>query len=101
MGGDQGANAARISNNFGIGYELFSVRSGRGALPVHRLGSAPDTTIDGVRKEASATLDKAFGEDGKTKRENIKKLQEAILNAWSKDGPSVRALKEFINISLV
>jgi len=90
---DQGSNAAHISGNLDIGYELFEIRSGPGLLPVYRLGRAPVGTVDAVRAEAAATLDKAFGEDGKRKRANVKKLQESVLSAWSADGPSTRELQ--------
>ncbi len=87
-------NAAHICGNLDIGYELFEIRSGSGLLPIHRLQDrAPTGTVEAVRKEAAITLDQAFGEDGKRKRANVRRLQESVLNAWSADGSSTRELQ--------
>lgn len=90
---DQGTNAASFSSESDIGYELFEVRTGPGLLPVHRLGRAPTGTIEAIRAEAVATLDKAFGEDGKRKRANIEKMREKISNVWSPGGSCTRELQ--------
>jgi len=96
---DQGANAAHVTVNLDIGYELFEVRSGYGLLPIHRLGGqTPVATIAAVREEASAILDNAFGEDGKQKRANIERLRKNVLDAWADDGPSTRELQALIQV---
>jgi len=97
---DQGTNAAHLTVNLGLGYELFEVRTGPGLRPVHRLGKAPVGTLEAVREEASATLDKAFGEDGKAKRANVEKLRECVLNAWEEGGPSRGELQAFVDADM-
>ncbi len=100
--GDQALNAAHITVNLEIGYELFEVRSGTGLLPIHRLGGqTPTATVEAVREEASTILDKAFGEDGKVKRANIEKLQKSLLSAWAEDGPATRELQAVADMLIV
>ena len=73
---DQPMNAAYISSVHNLGYELFEVRSGYGTLPIARLNDyAPVATVDAVRNEFSEVLQKAFGDDGKEKRKNVKEIQ--------------------------
>lgn len=85
---DQSLNAANLTVNHNIAYELFEVRTGHGLRPVHRLGRAPNGTLDSIQEEASTVLEKAFGEDGKQKRANIKTLQRMMLDAQSDDASS-------------
>ena len=48
--GDQPYIALHASANLNVAYELFEVRSGPGRGPVHRLGRAPEGTVDAVRR---------------------------------------------------
>lgn len=66
--------------------------------PIHRLGRAPIGTIEAVREEADRVLEQAFGEDGATKRANMKKLQAEILNVWNEGGPARRDLLRFLSV---
>lgn len=94
---DQGLNAAHLTRNLDAGYELFEVRTGDGLKPVYHLqGKTPTGTVESVKEEASAILDKAYGEDGEKKRANVKSLQEKILNVWSDDGTSTKELKALV-----
>ena len=98
-GADQPANAARLSSKLNVAYELFEVRTGEFASkPIHRLGRAPIGTIEAVREEADRVLEQAFGEDGDTKRANMKKLQAEILNVWNEGGPARRDLLRFLSV---
>lgn len=97
FGADQPSNAARLSSELNVGYELFEVRTGPyTSKPIHRLGRPPIGTIEAVRDEALAVLDKAFGEDGARKRANMKKLQEEVIGAWEEGGRARRDLHRFI-----
>ena len=87
-------NAAHLTTNLDVAYELIEVRTGeRGLQPIHRLGRAPVGTVQAVREEATLVLDKAFGEDGESKRANILKLREQVLTAWDVGGSGHRDLK--------
>lgn len=59
-----------MSETLNVAYELVEVRTGKGLLPLYRTGKAPIATVDAVRDEARRVLENAWGEDGKTKREN-------------------------------
>ena len=72
-----------------IAYELFEVRTGEhGLKPIHRIKRAPVGTVNAVREEAAAILDKAFGDDGARKRVKINQLREKVLAAWDENGSS-------------
>lgn len=83
---DQPANAVHLSVNLEVAYELMEIRTASGLKPIHRTGKAPLGTLDAIRNEARDVLDKAFGEDGARKRENVVKLKEQIDAAWSPGG---------------
>ncbi|KAK7681776.1 hypothetical protein QCA50_015123 [Cerrena zonata] len=95
--GDQPTNAARLSFVLDVAYELFEVRTEPyGLKPILRNGKTPIGTVEAIREEACSVLGNAFGEDGVRKRANIKKLQEAVLNTWSENGPARRDLRRFV-----
>lgn len=82
--------------NHEVAYELLEVRTGNGLKPIYRTGKAPANTLDALRAEAHEIFDKAFGEDGAKKRENIKKLQQKVNTAWDEDGPAHREMKNLL-----
>jgi len=94
---DQGINAAHLTVNLDVAYELFEVRTGHGLKPIYHTGKAPVNTPEALREEASDVLTKAFGEDGETKRANMKKLQEKVLTSWESGGPSEVELKRLVD----
>ncbi len=83
---DQPTNAAHLSYNLDVAYELVEVRTGLGLKPILRTGRVPIGTIEAVREEATSVLDNAFLADGERKRANIKKLRDAVLASWAEDG---------------
>ncbi|TFY68832.1 hypothetical protein EVJ58_g776 [Rhodofomes roseus] len=93
---DQPLNSLHLTQNLGVAYELFNVRTGSGLRPVHRLGKAPEGTPDSVKEEAREVLSLAFGEDGKRKREKMQALQQKVLDARSKQGASTRDIQAFL-----
>jgi len=98
---DQPLNSTNLTVNHHVAYELFEVRTGHGLRPVHRLGRSPEGTTYAIREEASAILEKAFGENGKQKRANMKILQKQVLGARLKDATSnqdLRALVESFSV---
>ncbi|KAI0071139.1 UDP-Glycosyltransferase/glycogen phosphorylase [Panus rudis PR-1116 ss-1] len=94
---DQPLNAARLSINLNVAYELLEVRTGdKGLRPLYRTGKAPRGTIEAVREEAGAILDNAFGSDGKTKRANIERLRDEVLSAWGENGSAKRDMEKLV-----
>ena len=86
---DQPFNAARLADVLDVAYELYEVRTGLlGLKPIFRNGKVPVGTIEAVREEAARVLEDAFFGDGKRKRENLKKLREAVLGSWTDGGSS-------------
>ena len=51
---------------------------------------------EAVLDEANEVLEKAFGEDGKMKREKTREMWKAILNGWDEGGSSRRDLQRFV-----
>ena len=94
---DQPLNTIHLTENLDVAYELLEVRTGDGLRPIYRTGRAPTGTLEAVRTEASAVLEKAFGEDGWRKRENIRKLREVALGLWNEDGEARVAAKELLS----
>ncbi|KAJ3554094.1 hypothetical protein NM688_g3283 [Phlebia brevispora] len=94
---DQPVNTMYLTENLGVAYELFEVRTGHGLKPICRNGKTPTGTLDAVRQEANQVLDQAFSEDGVGKRAKVKKLQESFAQAWEEQGPSQLALERFID----
>ncbi|CAL1707824.1 unnamed protein product [Somion occarium] len=94
---DQPTMAAQLCETHGIAYELFEVGTEPwGLKELHRTGKAPTGTLDAVREEARFVLDKAFGEDGASKRANMKPLQDAVSKTWEQGGPARRDLERLV-----
>ena len=74
------------------------MRTGENGLkPLHRLGRAPVGTLDAVRDEARAVLEKAFGEDGAKKRARLQVLRKSVLGEWDDGGASRRDVTAFLD----
>ena len=89
---DQPLNAVHLTSS-DVAYEVFNGRTGPGLRPIHRLGKAPEGTLDALREEAREILCKAFGEDGRRKRESLHALQRKVLEARSAQGSSTRQVQ--------
>ncbi len=83
---DQPINAAHLSHNLDVAYELIEVRNGLGLKPILRSGRTPVGSIEAVREEAASVLENAFNTDGERKRANLKRLREAVLASLEKGG---------------
>ncbi|EKM59462.1 glycosyltransferase family 1 protein [Phanerochaete carnosa HHB-10118-sp] len=95
---DQPVDTLLLTENLGVAYELTEVRSGSwGLKPVYRTGKAPTATLDAVRAEANAVLDKAFSEDGAEKRANTQKLKNMSSEQWKEGGPSRIAAQQLLD----
>ncbi|EMD34231.1 glycosyltransferase family 1 protein [Gelatoporia subvermispora B] len=93
---DQPTNAAHLSNDLNVAYELLEVRSGLGLRPIFRTGKAPTGTVESVRAEAQELFGKAFEEDGAEKRANALKMKEAFARCWEEGGSSEKELRRLV-----
>ena len=88
-----------VSISHNAGYELFEVRNGDGLKPIHRLGgNSPIGTVEAVRKEAREVFTRAFGEDGRTKRENAQRMSKAFARFWEEGGDGWEELKTLTSV---
>ncbi|OCH87260.1 UDP-Glycosyltransferase/glycogen phosphorylase [Obba rivulosa] len=94
---DQPTNVVHLSDNLNIAYKLLEVRSGLGFKPIFRSGNAPIGTVEAVCVETSEVLDKTFGEDGATKRENARKMKEVFACCWDVAGSSEKDLHRLVS----
>ncbi|CDO75308.1 hypothetical protein BN946_scf184512.g1 [Trametes cinnabarina] len=76
---DQPVNAAYLSEDLRIGFELMEVRAGTGAGPVRRLGDKKlEGTAEAVRGELRQVLARAFGEEGEEMRKRMEGVRRAL-----------------------
>ncbi|EJF59052.1 UDP-Glycosyltransferase/glycogen phosphorylase [Dichomitus squalens LYAD-421 SS1] len=94
---DQPLNATYLSEDLDVAYELIEVRNGTGACKIFRNGRVPIATIDAVKAEMGEILDRAFGEDGRRKRENLQRLRKTLQEAWSEHGVARREVEAFLD----
>ncbi|KAL0570335.1 hypothetical protein V5O48_011632 [Marasmius crinis-equi] len=97
--GDQPMNAALMAEKHQAGFELFSVRGGKGAnRPARFADGQPDPlfTIDAVREEFKNVLKKMKGKEGDVVRRNVEKLSDEIGTLWNEDGESRKQLDAFL-----
>ncbi len=80
-----------------IGYELLEVRTGSGLKPMYRTGFIPKNTVDALKAEAREVLTKAFGADGKEKRERLEEVRKGVTGAWEEGGSSWRDASAFLD----
>ena len=88
-----------IADVHNLGYELYNVRNGFGTRPIHRKSDwAPPCTIEAVREEFLDVLKRALGEDGKQKRENVKKMRQQIEDSWKPGGEGWKEVDKFFEV---
>ena len=97
FGADQPANAVNLTDNHDVAFELLEIRSGNGLKPIYRTGKTPVGSLEAVRAEAHEVLDKAFGEDGARKRENVLRLKEKMALALEKDGSAYLQMQALLD----
>ncbi|GJJ13424.1 hypothetical protein Clacol_007678 [Clathrus columnatus] len=101
LSAEQPGNAAYITLVLGIAYEIVEGRSGPGLKPMYR-GIQPQGTLEALEKEAHGILDKAFGDDGKKKRENIRVLRDKVRAGLVEGGDSfvdfARLVRDYIRV---
>ncbi|KAI0323798.1 UDP-Glycosyltransferase/glycogen phosphorylase [Cubamyces sp. BRFM 1775] len=82
---DQEPNAAHLTDNLDIAYELLEVRNGAGLGPIFRTGRKLVGTVDAVREELKDVLVRAFGADGEAKRQRLLGVRAKLGEAWAED----------------
>ena len=90
-------NATYLSEDLEVAYELIEVRNGTGAGKIYRNGRVPIATVDAVKAEMNEVLDRAFGDDGKRKRQNLQRLRKVLREAWSEGGVAKREVEAFLD----
>ena len=80
--GDGALNAIHLTDTLKCAYELLEVRSGHGLGRIYRTGARASSTPAALRAEVRDVLEKAFGEDGARKRENVGKVRERFARVW-------------------
>ncbi|KAH9893511.1 UDP-Glycosyltransferase/glycogen phosphorylase [Cubamyces lactineus] len=80
---DQEPNAAHLTDNLDIAYELLEVRHGAGLGPIFRTGRKLVGTVDAVRDELEDVLARAFGADGEAKRQRLLDVRAKLKQAWA------------------
>ncbi|KAH9858838.1 UDP-Glycosyltransferase/glycogen phosphorylase [Lenzites betulinus] len=94
---DQPLNALYLSEEVDVAYELIEVRHGIALGPIYRNGRKPVGTIDAVKEETRAILDKAFGADGAAKRARLQTMMKTLQAAWGEDGIARREVAAFVD----
>ena len=94
---DQPVNTIHLTDTLNVAYELIEVRHGSGLGKIYRNGRTPIGTIDAVKAEVRDVLDRAFGEDGAKKRENLLELRKTLQAAWTEEGVARREVEAFLD----
>ncbi|KAI0323800.1 hypothetical protein GY45DRAFT_1376058 [Cubamyces sp. BRFM 1775] len=80
---DQEPNAAHLTDNLDVAYELLEVRNGAGLGPIFRTGRKLVETVHAVRGELEDVLVRAFGADGEAKRHRLLGVRAKLRQAWA------------------
>lgn len=98
FGADQPLTAVHVTDNLHAGYELVETRGGPDGLkPIYRSGRQPRGTVEALKEEVREVLQKAFGEDGEEKRQNLRKITAAVQHEWDAGGVARRDMVAFLN----
>jgi len=92
---DQPANAAHITLNLDIAFEMIEVRTGPGLKPLHR-GGRPTGTIEAVTSEVRSVLQRARGPEGDRKRRNAESIRDKWRKEWEEGGDARMNLRKFL-----
>ena len=93
---DQPGNAAHVTLNLDVAFELIQVRTGvNGLKPLHR-GVQPTGTMEAVSAEARQVLQSARGEEGEKKRKNAELIRDNLKKAWEEGGEGLESMRRFL-----
>jgi hypothetical protein len=91
---DQPIAAVHLSQNLNVAFHLMEVRSGTGLQPLHN-GYAPQGTRAAMQVEFRDIIDQCRSDVGNEKRQNARKIQAELANAWNTGGSASLAIKDF------
>lgn len=93
---DQPGNAAHLTLNLDVAFELIQVRTGvHGLKPLYR-GVQPTGTVEAVAAEARQVLQRAKGEEGQRKRKNAELIRDNLKAAWEEGGEGLESMRQFL-----
>ena len=92
---DQPINAAYLTLNLDVAFEIFEVRTGPGLRPLHR-GVRPTGTIEAITAEARNVLERARGPEGERKRRNAQAMRHKWKKEWEEGGDALINLRKFL-----
>ena len=97
---DQPANAAHLTLNLDVAFELIEVRSGvHGLKPMYR-GTQAKGTPEAVIAEARNVLLMTQGEEGARKRKNAEAISDKLRMAWEEGGEGLDNLRQLLRFAL-
>ncbi|KAI0760926.1 UDP-Glycosyltransferase/glycogen phosphorylase [Trametes elegans] len=94
---DQPSNAIHLADDLRVAFELLEVRHGHGLGKICRSGYTPVGTVDAVRAEVRAVLERAFGEEGEGMRERAREMGKRLGGAWGVDGAARNEVDAFLD----
>ena len=93
---DQAPNAAYLTLNLDIAFELTELRTGLGLKPLHR-GVQPTGTIEAITAELRSVLQMAWGPEGERKRRNAHSMRDEWKKEWQEGGDALKNLRNFLS----
>ena len=93
---DQPPNAAYLTLNLEVAFELTEVRTGPGLKPLHR-GVQPTGTIEAVTAELRSVFQMAWGPEGEQKRRNAHSMRDEWKKEWQEGGDALRNLRNLLS----
>ncbi|KAJ7174998.1 UDP-Glycosyltransferase/glycogen phosphorylase [Mycena crocata] len=92
---DQPIAAEHLSQTLKVAFHLIEVRTGsKGLQPMHN-GRVPKGTREALRSEIRDVIDQCRGAVGAEMRENARRIQGELAEAWAEGGSSELAMREF------
>ncbi|KAF8459776.1 UDP-Glycosyltransferase/glycogen phosphorylase [Gautieria morchelliformis] len=92
---DQPLNAAHLTLNLDVAFQMVEVRTGHGLKPLYR-GVHPTGTNEAVAAEARNILQKARGPEGEQKRRNAESMRYKWKKEWKEGGEALSDLRRFL-----
>ncbi|KAF8518320.1 UDP-Glycosyltransferase/glycogen phosphorylase [Gautieria morchelliformis] len=92
---DQPVNAAHLTLNLDVAFQMVEVRTGPGLKPLYR-GVHPTGTNEAVAAEARSILQKARGPEGERKRRNAESMRYKWKKEWEEGGEALSNLRRFL-----
>jgi hypothetical protein len=96
---DQPANAAHLTLNLDVAFELIEARSGENGLkPLYR-GTQAKGTPEALVAEVKDVLQRARGEEGARKRRNAEVIKNKLRMTWEEGGEGLEDLRRLLHLA--